>query len=118
LDSAHQKPLKTAKTVPKAFDGSQNADLCNLVLVSKQRDSATHIYTHICRMQGTWPIKTMAEDMDSTYISHHNGTLTLTIHYPGFQIYPFVLPLVWKKILCTISFTIILNGHIPCPLLI
>jgi len=30
LDSAHQKPLKTAKTVQKVFDGSQNADLCNL----------------------------------------------------------------------------------------
>ena len=43
-------------------------------------------------MQGTWPIKTMAEDMDSTYISHHNGALTLTIHYPGFQIYPFDVP--------------------------
>jgi len=28
----------------------------------------------------------MAEEMDSTYISHNNGTLTLTINYPGFQI--------------------------------
>jgi hypothetical protein len=33
-DSAHQKTLKTAKTLQKVFDDSQNADLCNTEKIS------------------------------------------------------------------------------------